>query len=167
MSENKRLTVRPSTEEDTPFLKEWLNDEKILRFFPMTSEPREFEDSIRVWMSYTKLGACLTALYEGEPVGMSCIYVHTYEKLKHQSLFAIVVKESMRGKGVGAFLLNETLKLAKEKFQIELLHLEVYEGNPAIHLYERAGFKRYGEEKHFIKEKEGGYRAKIVMQKTL
>ncbi|OGN54000.1 MAG: hypothetical protein A2098_03310 [Chlamydiae bacterium GWF2_49_8] len=73
----------------------------------------------------------------------------------------------MRGKGIGRRLLKEIEELAKEMFQIEILHLEVYEGNPAIHLYERAGFKRYGIEKHFIKEKEGQYRAKIMMQKEL
>ena len=57
-------------------------------------------------------------------------------------------------------------KLAKEEFHIELLHLEVYEGNPAIRLYERFGFVKYGEHPHFIKE-EGRYLSKILMQKLL
>ncbi len=33
---------------------------------------------------------------------------------------------------------------AREKFKIEILHLEVYEGNPAKHLYERRDLKSSG-----------------------
>ena len=167
MQEKSELTIRPAEMEDASSLAEWLNDEKILRWFPMTSEPRELDDSVRIWISYARMGAGLTALWEGKPCGMANLYIQIYKKLKHQCLFSIIVKESMRGKGIGRRLLKEIEELAKEMFQIEILHLEVYEGNPAIHLYERAGFKRYGIEKHFIKEKGGQYRAKIMMQKEL
>ena len=167
MSQSDKLTIRPTVMDDASFLTEWLRDEKILCWFPMTSEPRELDDSVRVWMSYAKMGAGLTALWDGKPCGMSNLYLQTYKKLKHQCLFALVVEESMRGKGIGARLLTETETLAKEKFQIEILHLEVYQENPAIRLYERAGFDRYGEEIYFIKKKEGGYRSKIMMQKIL
>ena len=56
--------------------------------------------------------------------------------------------------------------LPKNNFDIELLHLEVYEGNPAIHLYQRLGFVQYGYQRHFIKQN-GQYLGKIMMQKAL
>ena len=57
-------------------------------------------------------------------------------------------------------------KAAKNHFKIEILHLEVYQGNPAIRLYERLGFKEFGRQPKFIKIG-GEYLDKIMMQKEL
>ena len=86
--------------------------------------------------------------------------------MSHQCLFAIIVDEKFRGKGIGAKLLRELMTLAKERFKLELLHLEVYQGNPAINLYKRLGFKEYGIHRRFMKDK-GRYLDKILMQKNL
>ena len=127
----------------------------------------ETEDSSRIWFSYMKYNAVLSALYDGVLCGTSILYVQPFEKLSHQCLFAIIVDEKYRNKGVGTALLNELMDLAKQRFSIELLHLEVYDGNPAISLYERTGFERYGVHKNFLKEAPGKYRDKILMQKKL
>lgn len=116
-------------------------------------------------MSYAKLGAVLTAVWDGVPCGVANLYLHPYKKLSHQSLFAIIVDEKHRGKGVGKKLLQSLIILAKEK-GVELLHLEVYEHNPAAHLYRKLGFKEYGIQRHFIKDG-GKYLAKIMMQMRL
>jgi putative acetyltransferase len=55
---------------------------------------------------------------------------------------------------------------AKNQFKIEILHLEVYAGNPAIRLYERMGFKEFGRQPKFIKM-DGEYIDKVMMQKEL
>jgi putative acetyltransferase len=162
---DSRLSIRFTKEEDAPFLTKWLTDPVILRWFPMLND-REIEDAVRIWMGYCKYEATLTAEWEGKPCGMANLYLQPYKKLAHQCLFAIIVEESYRGKGIGTALLQDLMKLAKEKFRIEMLHLEVYEGNPAIHLYQRLGFKEFGFQKHFIKEK-GEYLGKIFMQKFL
>ena len=103
---------------------------------------------------------------DGEVCGMANLYIQPYKKFAHQCLFAIVVDEKYRGRGLGKELLESLMAMAKEKFHIEILHLEVYDGNPAIHLYERLGFERYGAQSHFIKE-EGKFTAKIMMQKYI
>jgi putative acetyltransferase len=72
----------------------------------------------------------------------------------------------MRGKGVGKELIAQLMQHLKEKFKIQILHLEVYEGNPAKYLYARAGFKEFGCQTRFIKE-DGKYIGKIFMQKYL
>ncbi|NGX26957.1 MAG: hypothetical protein K940chlam6_00884, partial [Chlamydiae bacterium] len=48
----------------------------------------------------------------------------------------------------------------------EMLHLEVYETNPAINLYRRLGFTEFGIQKKFIKE-DGRYMGKIFMERPL
>ena len=159
------VEVRLAVLEDEPHLKRWLNDPKILRWFPMM-DVREVEDSVRIWMSYVRLKGGLTACLDGVPVGMANLYLQPYKKFMHQCLFSIIVEEKYRGKGIGKALLEHLIKLAKEEHQMEFLHLEVYDGNPAIHLYQRTGFKEYGCHRRFIKTG-GEYIDKILMQKEL
>jgi len=159
------ISVRLAVESDQQYLVEWLLQPGVLDWFPLEGI-REVEDAARIWLSYKQYGAVLTALYDGVPCGIANLYLQPYKKLAHQCLFAIIVDEKIRGKGVGTRLMRELMKLADEKFALELLHLEVYEGNPAIRLYERLGFKQYGSQRYFVKE-EGRYRAKILMQKKL
>lgn len=160
-----QLTFRLSREEDASFLKEWLNDPKILFWFPMEGE-KEIEDSIRIWIEYVKRGEGITALWDGVPCGMAVLYVQSFKKLAHTCLFSIIVSAEHRNVGVGRALIEELMLLAKNTFKIEILHLEVYEGNPAKHLYERLGFVSFGLHSCFTKE-EGQYRSKIFMQKYL
>ena len=159
------ITIRFGEESDQKFLIDWLLQPDVLQWFPLT-DLREVEDAARIWMSYTKYHAVLTALWEGVPCGVATLYLQPYKKLAHQCLLAIIVDEQYRGKGVGTKLLTELTSLAKERFHLELLHLEVYAGNPAIHLYQRMGFIEYGQQRHFVKEN-GAYKSKIFMQKHL
>ncbi len=159
------ITFRLTQPEDAPFLSLWLSDPAILCWFPMI-DAREIEDAVRIWIGYSKIESGLTAVYNSEPCGIANLYIQPYVKQKHTCLFSIIVKEEMRGKGVGKALLEQLTTLAKEKFQIEILHLEVYEGNPAQHLYEKMGFVSFGRQSHFIKEN-GRYNAKVLMQKRL
>jgi RimJ/RimL family protein N-acetyltransferase len=161
----KEINIRLTGQEDAAHLTKWLNDPVILRWFPMFDE-REVDDAVRIWMSYSKYGAALTAEWDGAVCGMANLYLQPYKKLAHQCLLSIIVEEKYRGKGVGTALLQDLIKMAKENFRIEILHLEVYIGNPAIHLYERLGFKEFGRQKHFIKDK-GEYIGKIFMQRPL
>lgn len=159
------VTFRLTELEDAPLLTRWLLDPEILRWFPMINA-KEVEDAVRVWVGYSRQGAGLTALWNGKPCGMANLYIQPYQKLKHTCLFSVIVESSMRGKGVGSALISALMKHAKEKFGIEILHLEVYENNPAKKLYQRLGFTEFGCQSHFIKE-QGEYRGKTYMQKEL
>ena len=159
------LTFRFTGAEDAPHLAQWLMEPSILRWFPMY-DAKEIDDSVRIWISYSRIHAGLTAEWDGKPCGLANLYIQPFRKLAHTCLFSIIVHKEFRGKGVGRQLIEELMKLAKTKFHIEILHLEVYEGNPAKKLYERLGFKEFGCQTRFIKE-EQNYLAKIFMQKPL
>lgn len=160
-----KLTFRITKEDDAPYLKKWLLEPGILEWFPMDDE-REVDDSVRIWVSYFEKKSAFTALLDGTPCGMGNLYIQPYQKLLHQCLFSIIVSKEFRGKGIGTKLLEEMIKRAKNDFKIETLHLEVYEGNPAKHLYDRMGFKEYGRHPKFLKKRDTFW-TKILMEKAL
>ncbi|HSX11454.1 MAG TPA: GNAT family N-acetyltransferase [Chlamydiales bacterium] len=162
---NEHLTIRFSEESDQKYLIDWLLQPGVLQWFPL-ADLREIEDAARIWISYAKDKAVLTALWDGVPCGIANFYLQPYQKMAHQCLLAIIVDEKYRGRGIGTKLMQELMALGKERFHLEFVHLEVYEGNPAIHLYQRLGFERYGFQPHFIKD-QGRYIGKILMQKVL
>jgi len=160
------IKILPSREEEKKYLIEWLNDPEILRWFPMCNS-REIEDAANIWMSYIKQNAVITAYYDDVPCGVANLYLQPFPKLRHQCLFAIVVRKDYRGKGVGTALIQELQKKGKDEHGIEMLHLEVYEGNPARRLYERLGFIQYAVHKNFLKNPDGTYANKVMMYQYL
>lgn len=171
MTNDKKAIQAPSVElrytmqEDAGPLKEWLHEPGILRGFPM-ADPLEVEDSIKHWISFSKYKSSLTAVREGKAIGLATLCLMPYRKLAHHCLISIIVSQEARNQGVGTILMNNIIHLAKEYFNIEVLYLEVYEGNPAISLYRRFGFREIGFQKHFMKE-DGEYIAKITMERVL
>lgn len=160
-----QITIRMGEDADEKHLINWLLQPGVLKWFPL-SDLREIEDAARIWISYSKQNAVLTALWDGIPCGIANLYIQPFKKLAHQCLFAIIVDEAYRGKGVGTRLIEDLIDLARNRFRLELLHLEVYEGNPAIGLYQKFGFQEYGVQKRFVKE-DGVYLSKVLMQKVL
>jgi ribosomal protein S18 acetylase RimI-like enzyme len=160
-----KVELRYTVEEDALHLKKWLMEPDVLPGFPMHTEV-EVDDSVKHWISFYRLKSSLTAMIDDEPVGLATLCLMPYEKIKHQALVSIIVTEKVRGKGVGTVLLNNLIHLAKNYFSLEYLYLEVYEGNRAISLYQRFGFKEVGRQPHFMKEGDR-YVSKIIMERKI
>ena len=78
-------------------------------------------------------------------------------------LVGMFVHESSRGLGAGAALVDAALAAAKARPGVRVVTLTVTEGNgPAVGLYERCGFRRFGLEPMAIATPEG-YKSKIHM----
>ena len=165
-SKKPLITFRPTTVQDLAEYKKWLQQPGVLEGFPMSDE-REIDDAIQFWHQYLKRGTSITALYKKKPVGTSNLYIPEIEKLRHQCLFVIIVDQAYQRRGIGTLLLKEMQKLAKQRFQIEILHLEVYDRNPVIRLYKRMGFKQYAEHLNYLKDSNGTYYTKISMEMEL
>ncbi len=91
----------------------------------------------------------LVAKLDMEIVGFSGIKVI----LDEADIMNIVTKKAYRGKGIGTLLLKSLIMLCN-KYKVKYINLEVYEGNkPAIHLYEKSGFKVVGHRKNYYKNK--------------
>ena len=82
---------------------------------------------------------------DGEIIGFAGIKV----LIDTADIMNIVVKKSWRNQGVGNLLLDSLISICKD-LNLLSLSLEVNEDNlPAIHLYEKFGFKRIGVRKNY------------------
>lgn len=160
------IQIRYTELSDGKYLNEWLQDASIARWFPMCDD-MEVEDAVNRWVGFARYKCSLTATDNGVPVGLITLYLQPYKKLAHQCEFGIIVAPGYRGKGIGSMLLDHLIHLAKTNFKVELLHLQVYQDNPATRLYERFGFKEFGRQNEWIKELDGSYTGRVFMEKYL
>lgn len=160
------LDFRYTDLADGRYLKEWLKDPNVGRWFPIY-EDAEVDDAVHRWIGFSRYKCSLTATINGEPVGIATLYLQPYRKLAHQCEFGIIVAPNHRGKGIGTKLIQNLIHLAKDRFKIELLHLQVYQDNPAIHLYERMGFTEFGKQPRWIKEIDGSYTGRVFMERQI
>lgn len=164
--QKEELFVRPTKLEDALQLKKWLSDPEIAAYFPMRDQI-EIEDAANRWVGFSRYRCSLTAVKDDLPIGICTLYLQPYRKLMHQSEFGIIVSPNHRGAGVGTRMLKALFEMAKHDFSIELIHLQVYEGNPAQRLYERVGFREFGRQSRWIKESDGSFTGRIFMEKEL
>lgn len=160
------VIIRYTKPEDATEMRKWFEEKKVLQWFPCL-DAWEIDDSVQRWVSFYRYRCSLSAEINGKAVGICTLYLQPYRRLMHQCEFGIIVDRNHRGKGIGEKLLRSLMKMAKEKFQIEDLCLQVYYGNPAVRLYERLGFVEYGRQDHWIKEPNGDYIGRIFMQRPL
>ncbi len=160
------LEIRYTDLSDAKYLKQWLMDPSISKWFPMADEV-EIDDAVNRWIGFSRYKCSLTAVKEGVPCGLTTLYLQPYRKLAHQCEFGIIVGSGFRDMGIGSTLLNNVMHLAKETFRIELLHLQVYAENPAMRLYKRFGFREFGRQNHWIKEEGGIYVGRVFMERFL
>lgn len=159
------LDVRFTKAEDAKYLKEWLMDPRNKRCFPMEEEV-ETEDAVARWIAFYRYRCSLTATINEVPCGIATLYLQPYKNLAHQCEFGIILGHEYQNKGVGGYLMNNLMHLAKEKFKIDLLHLQVRADNPAIDFYKRFGFTEFGRQNHWVKDNDH-FGGRVFMERFL
>ncbi len=159
------IEVRYTEPGDAKYLKEWLMDSSVSNWFPMEDEV-EIDDAVMRWIAFYRYKCSLTITKDGVPCGIATLYLQPYRRLAHQCEFGIIVGTGYRNMGIGSYLMSSIMHLAKEKFKIELLHLQVCAENPAINLYNRFGFKEFGRQNSWMKEKDGSA-SRVFMERFL
>jgi ribosomal protein S18 acetylase RimI-like enzyme len=90
----------------------------------------------------------LGAFDGSELIGAVGLSFEQREKVRHKAeLFGMYVRPQYRGQGLGRQLVESALTCARRRPGVKLLQLTVTETNaPAVALYERCGFLRFGTE---------------------
>lgn len=157
--------IRYSVMEDGEYLKKWLKDPNVLRWLP-PSEGKELEDAAQCWIGFSKYLASLTAVVNDVPCGIGTLFLMPYRKVAHHCLFKIVVDPKYQRKGIGTSLVKNLKNLAKTRFKLEFMHIEVFEGNPIIPLLQAQDFVISARQEKFVKDGDK-YMARVVMEANL
>ena len=108
-----------------------------------------------VWLS--------VARQDGRIVGFALARI----VLTEAELLLLAVKRDGQRHGVGQLLLDRFRLVATARGATKL-HLEVRDGNPAMHLYRRAGFTEAGRRRNYYTGRDGQiYDALTLMRETL
>lgn len=111
--------------------------------FSMPWSRKSFQDTL----SYCHT-LFLTAELDGEIVG----YCGCYQSLEEAEITNIAVRRQLRGHGIGRKLLEELMRMGKERGAFAYT-LEVRVSNKAaIHLYESLGFVSFGVRRDFYEK---------------
>lgn len=161
--EQSHVQIRYTQDEDSDHLRQWFDDDNTIRWFHTAKTKKDIEYAVSYWIAFAKQKCSLTATIDGEVCGIATLFMEPYAKVAHRSEIGIIVAEKWRNKGIGTKLLNNLFFLAKNRFDLEFLHLQVFEGSPAISLYKRFGFQEFGRAANWIKEEDGNYLSGIFM----
>lgn len=157
--------IRYTFVTDTPYLRQWLQHPDVQKWFPI-SEEREIEDAVQCWIGFSRYSSSLTATINGTPCAIGTLFLMPYRKVAHHCLFKLVVDPKYQHKGIGSSLLKNLKHLAKNYFHLDLIHIEVFEENPVIHLLQKYDFHEFARQEHFVKDS-SGYRARILYESFL
>jgi len=87
----------------------------------------------------------------GEPVG----FVLTRKAADEEELLLIAILPEHRRRGLGEALIRALFEGARERGTARIF-LEMRRGNPAIHLYEKVGFRPIGKRPNYYRLASGG-----------
>lgn len=157
--------IRYTYVTDITYLKQWLQIPGMLDVFPMKEE-KEVEDAAQCWIGFCRWSCSLTATIEHVPCGIGTLFLMPYKKVAHHCLCKVIVDPKWQGQGIGTSLIRNLKHLAKNYFHLEMIGIEVFEGNSIIALLKKQGFSEIFSQDKFVKEN-GVYKARIFMEAKL
>ena len=109
-----------------------------------------------------------TVIVDGKIAGTGQVSFNTRIKTRHKAGIGIALLKEYWGLGIGSEIFTEIIKSAQSRDGVELLELNVIEGNErAIALYRKFGFEIVAEIPDAIRLKDGTSLKEITMMKKL
>ncbi len=153
--------IRYSAPEDLPFLQEWFKDPAACDDFPFSVT--EKEDALKNWIGFAKYKASLTGTLSNVPVAIGTLFLMPYRKVAHHCSFYLIVDPAHRRKGIGTSMVRNLLHLAKTRFRLESVHVEVFEPNAILPILKKLGFEQFVRQENFVKI-QGHPRARLLLE---
>ena len=145
------LDIRYTFVTDGSYLRQWLYQPDVLKWFPVSTE-KEIDDAIQCWMGYCRYSCSLTATINNVPCGIGTLFLMPYRKVAHQAVFKVVVDPKWQKKGIGESLIRNLKHLAKNYFRLDLIGIEMFEGNPILSLLKKQGFQEIYRQENYLKD---------------
>jgi len=164
-TDSEDYDIRYSNLNDERFLRDTLKDEETRKWYPPSTDS-DVKIFVRNWAGFARYQCSLTAVYKGEAIGMATIFLMPYVKVAHLAMCYVVVKKEFQGKGVGTSLIKNINHLAKNKFNLVSMHMEVYEGSPIADVLPKCGYEKLFEQDDFV-ELDGEMKKRMMFEVDL
>jgi putative acetyltransferase len=153
--------IRYSTPEDLPYLQEWFADPTACDDYPFNE--KEKEEALKNWIGFSKYKASLTGTWKEAPCAIGTLFLMPYRKVAHHCSFYLMVDPAHRKKGIGTSMVRNLLHLAKTRFRLESVHVEIYEPSLLLPILLKQGFELFIRQENYMKVKESG-RARLILE---
>ena len=174
LKDGRKLILRTAKESDAQemlaFRIKSLGETDFLLQYPEEMADYTIENQLKFInrMINSENDKMFTAVVDGKIVGTGQGSFSTRLKLKHRASIGIALLKEYWGLGIGSAIFTEIIKSAQSRDGVELLELEVIEGNErAIALYKKFGFEIVAEIPDAIRLKDGTSLKEITMMKKL
>lgn len=154
--------IRYSEMEDLIFLKECFSLPHACDDYPFGAA--EMDDALKNWIGFSKFKASLTATIQDAPCAVGTLFLMPYRKVAHHCSFYLMVDPKERNKGVGTSMVRNLLHLAKTRFRLESVHVEVFEPAPLLPILERLKFALFARQERYMKMEDRTYRARLLLE---
>lgn len=145
--------IRYSEMEDLSFLQEWFSDSAACNDFPFG--PAEKDEAVRNWIGFSKFKASLTGVLNEVPCAIGTLFLMPYRKVAHHCSFYLIVDPKHRHKGIGTSMVRNLLNLAKNRFRLESVHVEIFEPSALKSILLKLDFEEFVRQENFVKIDDG------------
>ena len=153
--------IRFSEERDLASLEEWFLDPAACNDYPFGEQ--EKGDALKNWIGFSRYKASLTGMIGNEIVAIGTLFLMPYKKVAHHCSFYLIVAPVHRRKGVGTSMVRNLMHLAKTRFALESMDVEVYEPSHLQPILQKLGFEIFARQEGFVKT-ENCVRARVLME---
>ncbi len=153
--------IRFSEERDLDFLTRYFADPAACDDFPFS--PDEAADVLKNWIGFSKFKASLTGLINDEPCAIATLFLMPYRKVAHHASFFVAVDPAHRNQGIGTSMIRNIMNLAKNRFRLESVNVEIYEPSLLLPIVEKLGFLPFAKQPDFVRM-ENVHRPRILLE---
>ena len=172
LKNGKEATFRSPRKEDAAELLAYLRQtaaetEFVLRYPEEVTMTVEQEEAFIERINQSENNYMIICVVDGRHAGNCSMQFHDKIKVRHRGEVAIALIKDFWGMGIGTFMMEEMIRLARERGASQL-ELGVIGGNErGLALYRKMGFRAYGELPNAIRQKDGTMRSEIFMVRDL
>lgn len=153
--------IRYSELHDLPLLQKWFKEPDACDPFPFDAS--EKDAALQNWIGFSKYKASLTGMVNGEPCAIGTLFLMPYRKVAHHCSFYLIVDPKMRRQGIGTAMVRNLLHLARTRFKLESLHVEIYEPSLLLPILEKLNFRQFVRQENYVKS-DGVERPRLLLE---
>ncbi len=161
MSTPAGYDIRFSEESDLGALESWFEAPDATKDFPFGLE--EKADALKNWIGFSKFKASLTGTMHDKPCAIGTLFLMPYRKVAHHCSFYLIVDPQHRRQGIGTSMVRNLLHLAKTRFRLESVHVEIFLPCPLLSIVQKLNFHEFARQENYVHQN-GHTRPRILLE---